>query len=197
MIHFVTPLYRYSNIPIIYSTLIHQVAEFQWHLIEGSNKVQDTDLTTVLQDERVHYVKIKTHYPWGHEQRNYFLTDIQAPDNDWCYFLDDDNVVTSDLVEIAAEYLDRDVDIILLSQKAGLTEKTRLYGFEGRLRLGLCDIGSFLVRIYQARCCDLKIEWRNSDGHYAECLQARIPSSKQVYLPEKFVRYNALSLEIF
>jgi hypothetical protein len=35
MIHFITPLYRYNNIKIIYSTIKNQVDDFNWHLIEG------------------------------------------------------------------------------------------------------------------------------------------------------------------
>ena len=166
MIHLVTPLYRYNNTPI-------------------------------LQDPKVYHYAIKTQYIYGHEQRNYFLNNIETSDRDWCYFLDDDNIVTGDLVEVAQQYLDSNVDVILLAQKAGLTEKTRLYGLEGRLKLGLCDVGSVLLRCSLAKKCRFEYEFmRNADGHYAECIAQHSLPENQLYLNDKYVRYNSLSLEI-
>jgi hypothetical protein len=86
------------------------------------------------EDNRVKFYKIDTSHIWGHEQRNYFITNIPVDDNDWCYFLDDDNVVTWDLISTYNEEKNSDVDLVLFSQKAGLTEKIRLYG-DGEHRL--------------------------------------------------------------
>ena len=98
MIHFITPLYRYNNIEIIYSTIKHQVDDFNWHLIEGKNTIGENNFDFLKDDERVKFYKIDTLHPWGHEQRNYFITDIKCNDTDWCYFLDDDNIITWDLI---------------------------------------------------------------------------------------------------
>jgi hypothetical protein len=147
MIHFITPLYRYNNLKIIYSTIKYQVDDFNWHLIEGDNTIGEDDISFLNEDNRVKFYKIKTSYTWGHEQRNYFITDIQCDNNDWCYFLDDDNVITWDLISTYNDEKNSNVDLVLFSQKAGLTEKIRLFGDgKDRLNLGLCDIASFMIR---------------------------------------------------
>jgi hypothetical protein len=194
MIHLITPLYRYNNIKIIYSTIINQISDFKWHLIEGDNHIGEESLDFLEHDDRVNRCKIKTYHQWGHEQRNYFITDIAGNDNDWCYFLDDDNVLTHDLVETIKEF--EEYDIILLSQKKGLTEQTRLYGFEGHLKLGLSDIGSFVIKYGAIKNTLIPgIDQRNSDGHYAEQI-SQIDNIKIKYCPDKYTRYNSLSLEI-
>ena len=198
MIHFITPLYRYNNLKVVYSTIKHQVDDFNWHLIEGSNKIGDDDISFLKDDKRVKFYKIDTEHIWGHEQRNYFINDIKCEDDDWCYFLDDDNVVTWDLISTYNEEKNSDVDLVLFSQKAGLTEKIRLYGDgEHRFGLGLCDIASFMMRYRMIKKTYIhNISYRNADGHYA--LDIRQLKNEHVfkYCPDKFVRYNSLSMEI-
>ena len=66
MIHFVTPLYRYNNLKVIYSTIKHQVDDFNWHLIEGSNAIGEGDFSFLKEDDRVKFYKIDTSHIWGH-----------------------------------------------------------------------------------------------------------------------------------
>jgi len=198
MIHFITPLYRYNNIKIIYSAIKNQVTDFNWHLIEGSNKIGEESLDFLKSDERVKFYKIDTFHLWGHEQRNYFISDIKCEDNDWCYFLDDDNVVTWDLIKTYNEEKETDVDLVLFSQKQGLTEKDRLWGYEDRLRLGGCDIGSFIIRYRLIKKTLIpNIEWRNADGHYAEQINGFRNQHTFKFYSDRYVRYNSLSLEIY
>jgi hypothetical protein len=197
MIHFVTPLYRYNNIKIIYSTIINQLNDFTLHLIEGSNKIGEESLDFLKDDTRVKFYKIDTNYIWGHEQRNYFITNIKCDDNDWCYFLDDDNVITWDLVKTYNEEKDSDIDFILFSQKKGLTENIRLYSSPQHLSLGNCDIGSFMIRYnFIKRTLLHYIHERNADGHYVEQLKTFQEEYKFKYYEDRFVRYNSLSLDI-
>jgi hypothetical protein len=196
MIHFITPLYRYNNIKIVYSTIKHQIHDFKWHLIEGDNRVGEDSLDFLKNDERVLFYKIKTNFIYGHEQRNYFITDIKGNNDDWCYFLDDDNIVTKDLVDVSTEEENKKYDVVLFSQKQGLTEKQRLYGEEGHMKLGYCDIGSFIIKYSTIKKTLMYyVDQRNADGHYAEQIM-RLPELKIIYKPDKFVRYNSLSLEI-
>lgn len=198
MIHFITPLYRYNNIKIIYSTIKNQIDDFNWHLIEGSNKIGEESLDFIKSDKRVKFYKIETHHVWGHEQRNYFISNIKSEDNDWCYFLDDDNIITWDLIKTYNEEKNTDVDFVLFSQKAGLTEKIRLYGDgEHRLDLGLCDIASFMMRYRMLKKTYIHdVVNRNADGHYALDIKKLKNEHIFKYCPDKFVRYNSLSLEI-
>jgi hypothetical protein len=197
MIHFITPLYRYNNIKIVYSTIKNQVDNFNWHLIEGSNKIGDESLDFLNSDNRVKFYKILTQHPWGHEQRNYFITSINCQDEDWCYFLDDDNIVTWDLIKTYNEEKNSDVDLVLFSQKQGLTEKERLWAYEDRLKLGGCDIGSFMIRYKLLKKTLIhNIELRNADGHYALYINEFKNEHIFKFYLERYVRYNALSLEI-
>jgi len=68
MIHLITPLYRYNNIKIIYSTIINQISDFKWHLIEGDNHIGEESLDFLEHVDRVNRCKIKIYHQWGHEQ---------------------------------------------------------------------------------------------------------------------------------
>lgn len=194
MIHFITPLYRNSTIKILYMNIINQIENFKWHLIEGSNMVGCESLDFLDEDPRVVKYKIETHHIWGHEQRNFFIKNIVVDDNDWCYFLDDDNYVTQDLIDESKNPQNSNVDIILFSQKKGLTEIIRLHGMPGHLSLGNCDIGSFLLRYKILKNCHpLQEPHRNSDGHFCSGLNAFEKNNNIKYLSNKYVRYNGLS----
>lgn len=196
MVHFITPLYRYNNVKIIYSSIVHQINEFRWHLIEGDNRIGDESLDFLEKDDRVIHYKIKTYHPWGHEQRNYFITDILGNSEDWCYFLDDDNIVTGDFVSEVLNYENQNYDVILFAQKKGLTEIKRLHALEGHMSLNNCDIGSFAIKYSIIKKTIIPhIHERCADGYYCEQI-SRMDEIKIKYLDNKFVRYNSLSLQI-
>jgi hypothetical protein len=194
MLNLVTPYYRIENLMIIYSSIINQTDNFTWYLIEGSNTNLGKPNFDFIKDEtRIRHHKINTKYSWGHEQRNFFLKNIECDDDDWCYFLDDDNTITWDLIETTNRE-EISTDIILFSQKAGLSEKIRLYGYEDRLSLGNCDIGSFVMRFRVAKNTEIPESQRNGDGHYCAYLNSLKDTHKIKFYPDKFVRYNTLSL---
>jgi hypothetical protein len=197
MIHFVTSYTRKQNLPVIYSSIINQVDSFQWHLIEGSNTdVGAPDDPYISNDSRVKYYKIETNYRWGYEQRNFFMKSIESNDEDWCYFLDDDNTVTWDLIDtLTKESLK--TDLVLFSQKAGMTEKVRLFGMEDRLSLGNCDIGSFAARYRLIKNTEIYAYLQNGDGHYCEFLNSLKKEDNFKFYLDKYVRYNTLSFKIW
>lgn len=196
LVHLITPLYRKNNVRILYPIIYNFISDFNWHLIEGSNTIGEESLEFLNGDNRVHHYKIETEHIFGHEQRNFFIKNIKCEDNDWCYFLDDDNIITQDMIDILDSEKNNPIDVILFSQKQGLTERTRLYGYEGHLKLGNVDIGSFVARYGIIKDTIIPYEsLKNSDGHYAEQL-ARIPNIRIKYIPEKFTRYNSFSHKI-
>ena len=103
-----------------------------------------------------------------------------------------------DLISTHNEEINSDVDLVLFSQKAGLTEKIRLYGDgEHRLDLGLFDIASCMMRYRLMKKTYIhNISYRNADGHYALDIRKLKDEHIFKYCPDKFVRYNSLSLEI-
>ena len=197
MIHFITPLYRLNNLKVVYSSIIHHTTNFSWHLIQGTNVIGCEDIEMLKRDDRIKFYEIKTNFTWGHEQRNFFIKNIVVPDQDWCYFLDDDNIVTNDLVHECETHFNSETDVILFSQKKGLTEEIRLYGLPGNLKLGACDIGSFVLRYkILKQTYALEEAHRNSDGNYCQYLNQFDNGNNFKFLVDKFVRYNSLSLEI-
>lgn len=199
MIHFITPLYRKNYLEVIYSSIINQVEDFTWHLIEGSEVVGCSEFGFLDNDPRVKKYKIETQYVWGHEQRNYFINEIGCPDIDFCYFLDDDNVITHDLIDIYQREKNSNVDLILFAQKAGLTNKVRLYANSiNDLDFGRSDIGSFLVRYNLLKKVYISyLNSRNSDGQLAQSIKTHINEHRMIVEGDKYTRYNALSLNIF
>lgn len=196
LVHLITPLYRYNNIRILYWSILNLTNDFNWYLIEGNDKIGEESLDFLNEDTRVHRFKMETKYKFGHEQRNFFIENIKCGENDWCYFLDDDNILTEDFINTITEEKNNDVDVILFSQKKGLTEKIRLYGNEGHLKLGKSDIGSFAIKYNIIKNTKINHEdLRNADGHYAEQI-ASIPNIRVKYYSNKFTRYNSLSFDI-
>lgn len=197
MINFITAYTREENLLIIYSSISNQTEDFNWYIIEGSNTNLGEPKNEILKnDDRVKYYKINTNFFWGYEQRNYFIKEIGCDEDDWCYFLDDDNVVTWDLID-TLENEDSSTDLVLFSQKAGLTEKIRLYGTEDRLSLGNCDTGSFAARYRLIKDSEIIAHLRNGDGHYCNFLRSLKEKNTFKYYENKYVRYNALSINIF
>ena len=193
MINFITPLYRYNNIEILYNIISSQTKNFKWYLISGSSSLGCSNIDFLSVDNRIFKYHIDGDSIWGHEKRNFFIENVICSDNEWCYFLDDDNIVTSDLIYEAELEYESDYDVILFSQKQGMTDKNRLLGRNGHMSLGLCDIGSFLIRYGKIKATKIYNEnQRNADGHYCEQI-SKIPNIKIKYSEDKFVRYNALS----
>lgn len=196
LVHIITPLYRKNNVRILYANILNLTQNFNWYLIEGSNTIGEESIDFLKNDPRVHHYKIDTQYTFGHEQRNYFIENIPCNDNDWCYFLDDDNIITQDFIETITSEKNNNVDIILFSQKKGLTEIPRLYGYEGNLKLGSCDISSFVIRYNTIKKTKIPYEnQRNADGHYAEQL-SKLENVKIKFYSNIYTRYNSLSLDI-
>lgn len=193
MINLITPLYRYDNVPIIYENILSLTNDFKWFLIEGSNKIGTYDISEILKDNRVHYYKIETTYTFGHEQRNHFISGNTVSDDEWCYFLDDDNLLTPDLIS----ELNDSSDFILFPQKAGLTEQIRLWPGKNKLGLGLNDIGNFLIKYnFLKKHLITHISERNADGHFGEDMKKEINKYNFKFLEDKYTRYNCLSNEI-
>lgn len=194
MINLITPLYRTDNIPLIYQNILSLTNDFKWFLIEGSNKIGSYDISELLKDNRVYYSKIESNYDWGYEQRNHFITGNTVSDDEWCYFLDDDNLITSDLIS----ELNDDSDFILFPQKAGLTEQIRLWSSENNLGLGLNDMGNFLIKYRLLKNHIIAhIYERNGDGHFGEEMKRQINKYNFKFVQDKYTRYNCLSDRIW
>ena len=194
MLNIVTAYTRKENIPIIYSSIFNQTDNFNWYIIEGSNtNLGEPEYDFIKNDSRVKYYKIETKHTFGYDQRNFFMKNIKCEDDDWCYFLDDDNTITWDLIDVTNNE-ELTTDVILFSQKAGLSEKIRLYGYEDRLTLGNCDIGSFAIRYRVAKNTEINDYLPNGDGHYCEYLNSLRGTYTFKFYDNKFVRYNTLSL---
>lgn len=200
MIHFITPFIRTENFHKILDTLNQNLQiDFQWYLIYKPELNINTFIAN-FNVPQVIFCPIEYTTPWGHEQRNFYIDNYANKHNHWCYFLDDDNIPSPDLIYTYKKYQNNYIyDLIVLSQKAGSTDMTRLCSEDGCLTLGRCDIGSFLIRgSLLSRTRLHLIDQRNCDGHMAEDLERITPRERILYLSDKFTYYNALSdKEIF
>jgi hypothetical protein len=102
--------------------------------------------------------------------------------------------VTHDLISEVGNIENLKYDIMLFSQKFGLTEIKRLHGKEGHMGLNYCDIGSFTIKYSSIKNTLISpVSERCSDGYYCTSI-SQINNIKIKYLDDKFVRYNSLSL---
>ena len=199
MIHFITPFLRSENFSTIYNILTENFHNsFMWYLVYKPELRINEFIKIHSNYSQVVFCPLDYTTKWGHEQRNYYIDHYAKENNYWCYFLDDDNIPSPDLIDVYHKYQnDQTYDLIVLSQKKGSTNMDRLFAEPGCLSLGRCDIGSFLIRGTLLGMTRLHfIDQRNCDGHLAEDLARRIPENKILYIPNQFTYYNALSEDI-
>jgi hypothetical protein len=196
ILHLITSYSRHQNLEPIYYSIINLVQDFKWHIIEGSNKLVGKNSFDFLDDDhRVVFYKTKITSPFGHEQKNFFIENVKGKPNDWCHYLDDDTTLTQDLVDTLREEDQTDTEVVVLSQKKGLTEQTRLFGKPEYMTLGCVDTGSITLRYRIAEQHRTCIDIQGCDGHYAvDVVNAHNRIVK--YFPDRYVRYNTLARRI-
>lgn len=200
MIHFITPFLRSENFQKIYDVLQQNFNNsFTWYLIYKPEPILDRFIFQNSNNPQVVFCPLDYTTTWGHEQRNYYIDNFARQNYYWCYFLDDDNIPSPDLINTYHKYKDNiSYSLIVLSQKKGSTDLDRLYAEPGCLSLGRCDIGSFLIRgTLLGRTRLHFINQRNCDGHMAEDLARLARNDEILYLPNQFTYYNALSEDIY
>jgi hypothetical protein len=189
---------NYSEIPVGFGSYLYNIIPFAEAVAAGAFSYSLQQVRNIKYCEIVAFAQVVRSMETTAGLPLTNGTDIPVDDNDWCYFLDDDNVVTWDLISTYNEEKNSKVDLVLFSQKSGLTEKIRLYGDgEHRFNLGLCDIASFMMRYRMIKKTYIhNISYRNADGHYALDIKQFKNEHVFKYCPDKFVRYNSLSMEI-
>lgn len=201
-LHIITPGFRVNFLKKIAENLAtyYKDQNFIWHLImDQPGKLKREDLLPycdVLGDKLKIYEELTTFYPWGFEQRNYFTNVIanNYPVEDWCYFLDDDNLMTIDIFYMFEKYkLDSTAKYIGMSQLRYKDPQLRLWGIPDHATLGLVDIGSFLFRSETLINIPMNLSCRSADGWIAHGIVALNPGFAK-WEPNYMTTYNILQL---
>ncbi len=198
-IHLVTPGFR----PEFIKRQLKYLCEFQdvgfiWHLIMDDNieyDIQKEDNYDKIKD-KIQFYSVKTEYPYGFDQRTYFTETISLnyPDSDWMYFLDDDNLPSSDVFECWSKYrADENTNFVLMSQLRFYNPNKRLFGRENWACLGRVDIGNFICKLKIIKGWKMSTYLYNYDGHFVEDLK-KIYNDSFAYEDSLVALYNVLHI---
>lgn len=199
-LHLITPGFRFNCLNKIATNLstFYSKFNFKWHLI--ADKKQSIDVSKFDEYEKIksklYFYEIEAHHPFGFEQREYFTCNIanNYNSNEWAYFLDDDNLVTPDIFECWAKYInDVTTKFVLMSQLRYNDPNLRLYGLKGHNKLGAVDIGNFIFKIETLLNIKMSYNVRSHDGRVAEHIAENYPDYLK-YEPGYMTTYNILTL---
>jgi hypothetical protein len=158
MLHIVTPCSRPENLDIISQSI---PAECKWIIIhENDIKLPERNNTLLLKCDRTG--------PWGHAGRNFFLDNYNLNDEDWIYFLDDDNIIHPHFANAFQQLLTTDYSIIHWGQ-LNQNNEIRLIPDIG---IDKIDTACYMVKWKHNKHIRYNDEKYNADGFYAiDCSQ--------------------------
>lgn len=198
-LHLVTPGFRPHFILRQLKYLCeYSDCDFIWHIIMDSkislDITQDDNFLKIK--DKIKVYSIDTIYTFGFEQRNYFTEtlSLQYNDNDWMYFLDDDNLPSPDVFDCWLKYrTEFEKNFVLMSQIRFYNPNKRLYGRIGHASLGKVDIGNFICRLKIIKGRQMNSQLYNYDGHLVEELKKEYGDSF-AYEEAYVALYNVLHI---
>lgn len=196
-LHFVTPGFRPDNIRRQIKYLNeYKDEDFIWHIVMDEKikiNLESYDLYNGLKT-KINLSCIQAEYTFGFEQRNHFtkVISLNYSDDDWVYFLDDDNLPSPDVFECYKKYLTRsDIDFVVMSQIRFFNPAKRLFGRPECAKVGAVDIGSFICKLKVVKGWEMRFDLYNYDGHFVETFKEKL--GKSFSYEESFVTlYNVL-----
>lgn len=196
-LHLVTPGFRPEFIKRQIKYLNeYKDEDFIWHIIMDDKieiNLESYEFYDILKT-KINLHKIKVNYTFGYEQRTYFTEHLSQNynDNDWLYFLDDDNLPSPDVFECYKKYLNNnDIDFVIMSQIRFFNPAKRLYGKPEWAKLGAVDIGSFICKLKNIKGFRMEILLYNYDGHFIETFKGKL-ANKFAYEESFSTLYNVL-----
>jgi len=158
MLHIVTPCSRPENLETIAQSI---PANYNWVIVhENYITLPERDNTFLLKCDRTG--------PWGHAARNFFLNNFNINDEDWIYFLDDDNIIHPNFENVAQQLLMSDYSIIHWGQ----LHKNNEIRLIPDIGIDKIDTACYMVRWQYNKLTRYNDEKYNADGLYAiDCSQ--------------------------
>ena len=158
-INIVTPSYRQHNIPELFNNYLevkklYPQHDFKWFIVFDKTKIQSISLVLMdlLEKEGVHYEFYGDGGIDGAQQRNRALVQIS---DGYVYFLDDDNLMNTDLFKALEKYPDKSC-LFRLYRRKNKRQITKIIIASGKV-----DTAQLLVR----RETIGNIRWENSYDH--------------------------------
>lgn len=178
MLHIVTPCSRPENLDIISQSI---PAECNWIIVhENDIKLPERDNTFLLKCDRTG--------PWGHAGRNFFLDNFNLYDDDWVYFLDDDNIIHPAFYSTVQQFLSTDYAIIHWGQ----LNKNNEIRLIPDIAIDKIDTACYMIQWKQNKHTRYNDEKYNADGFYAiDCSQ----NGPVLTLNDSLCYYNYLRTE--
>jgi len=211
MIHIVTPCTRPNNLQLISPSI---PKECNWIVIFDEkcepNICDPVNATTITFSENDlqrpwfcsrHYNEYYNNSNWN---RNYVLDNYKFEDEDWIYFLDDDNIIHPNWYESVKELINIDYAMIVWGQlsKSGKHRRNpsninRLLERTFLIKRGLIDTACFMVKYKYIKdirwTCDSDHRTaRQADGEYAEMCSK---TGEVHYIPDYICYFNRLNYE--
>ena len=158
MLYIVTPCSRPENLDILSQSIS---TDCYWVIVSDKN-------ITIPQYDNASLLLCENNGYQGNKARNFFLDNFYLNDNDWIYFLDDDNIIHPDFFHTVQYYLTSDYSIIHWGQL------TRYGGprLKPLIELNKIDTACYMVKWKYNKNTRWKETEYNADGHYAiDCSQ--------------------------
>ena len=164
MLYILTPCSRPYNLKEMHATIPPQA---QWVICHDFYDAYIPELSNAI------IMKVDKTAKWGVNARNHMLNTIQFKDEDWIYFLDDDNIIHEDFYKYIEFALKLDMYAMVTWAQVDNRGKRRLDPLIVP-QVGNIDTASYMVNYKFAKGIRL-VEINVQDGIYAEACAKRGP----------------------
>ena len=160
---------------IIYQHDLHNEIE-EWNI--KSSKYDRLTVETVKGKEEVSY--------YGNSYRNQGISLVEPDENNWVYFIDDDNTIYPNFIDLLSTLTKDSEDVVFFGQ-INPDQSIRLQPTE--IKVGNVDTAMFIIRSTVIKKYEWKEEHYTADGILAEELYKN-ENCKIIYTPYSFYNYQ-------
>lgn len=177
MIHIITPCSRPNNLAQILDTI---PAGCSWTVVLDSSVADSVNINAKV-------IRSLHTGNSGNELRNQGMTEILPDQNDWVYFLDDDNLIHPDWFDAVSSHLNDEFDMLAwgqLNKDGGIRLPPPF-----RIQLNCIDTASFMVKWKALKNYRWETAAYDADGRLAINIASK---HKYKTLDQYLCWYNAL-----
>jgi hypothetical protein len=173
-LNIVSPVSRPENLIYLYASIDNQRKKapqnikIAWHVFLDIKEENYDPLVNTLKS-KFSNTTFYWHHTWGqgvvgHNQRNFYLSSFLQ--DDWVYFLDDDNILHPDFIETLIPILNQeDVSAIIVSQQV-LKDHTVRHALPENITPGKIDTAQFIIKTSYITPEDRFPLQYDGDGHF-------------------------------
>jgi glycosyltransferase involved in cell wall biosynthesis len=180
MLYILTPCSRPYNLKEMHATIPPQA---QWVICHDFDDAYIPELSNAI------IMKVDKTGQYGVKARNHMLNTIPFKDEDWIYFLDDDNIIHEDFYKYIEFALKLDMYAMVTWAQVDNRGKPRLHSLV-KPEIGAIDTASYMVNYKFAKNL-IMVQINIHDGIYAEECAKRGPV---LTIGKALCHYNKLEL---